>query len=483
MNGEWGIGKTKLVNTFLKRYIEDYNNDVYRISCFGISSRSQIDEIIKLQYYQNTENYIFSLIKSIPLLEEIFDKLFTSEFSFSKINKNAIFIFDDFERISVLDKENLKKDSFYKASRNLDISAETTVLENLDLTIDTDIYYSDINSEFLDIEYAFQTQEKEEIYKLEYIELEKYNTITGYINELTDIYSFKVIVISNMTEIKTDAIRNMIIDKLHPEIYTVCYQKTNDLKPVLNEYYSSIRSNNRKEFEIISKIFSDKIDIFLNELLKSGNVNIRKYQKSIRNITFTLEEIDLYLNKNDYTNEQFNNITNSVIFSLFLKEYNVLSNSNIHNIYNLDMSFRDILEFINKDESLYNFFKQNKVLELKWCGNYFLDFRNNNLNSQSIKVLIEGKTHTNSIVTEILNIKKKGYVNNEEFFKNYSYPEGINNLYYILRLLIFFNISINENKYRNVYDIILDEYEADKYINRIDKMGFKSIADYLKKRR
>lgn len=71
VTGEWGSGKTYEIDHFFEKYYKYSNRKIYRISCFGISSRKElIEEINNTIEREDDSFYTFSIqaLKYIPVV-------------------------------------------------------------------------------------------------------------------------------------------------------------------------------------------------------------------------------------------------------------------------------------------------------------------------------------------------------------------------------------------------------------------------------
>lgn len=71
VTGEWGSGKTYEIDRFFEKYYKYSNRKIYRISCFGISSRKElIEEINNTIEREDDSFYTFSIqaLKYIPVV-------------------------------------------------------------------------------------------------------------------------------------------------------------------------------------------------------------------------------------------------------------------------------------------------------------------------------------------------------------------------------------------------------------------------------
>ena len=102
IKGNWGSGKTYILDSFLKEYYNKPFRPIYRVSCFGLTDRSAlIDEIAKVIRESDKSLYALSLsfLKVIPVIGEPLADILHKEYHYSSVRRDSIFIFDDFERV------------------------------------------------------------------------------------------------------------------------------------------------------------------------------------------------------------------------------------------------------------------------------------------------------------------------------------------------------------------------------------------------
>lgn len=78
VTGEWGSGKTYEIDHFFEKYYKYSNRKIYRISCFGISSRKElIEEINNTIEREDDSFYTFSIqaLKYIPVVGDALYKV------------------------------------------------------------------------------------------------------------------------------------------------------------------------------------------------------------------------------------------------------------------------------------------------------------------------------------------------------------------------------------------------------------------------
>ncbi|MBQ6992113.1 MAG: hypothetical protein IJN50_04290 [Clostridia bacterium] len=254
ISGAWGAGKTYIVNKFINLYYRYSKQKIYKISCFGITTKELLMDRIK-QSCENEENsffsYIIYLIGEISIIGLFLKKILEKRYDINNIKKNSIFIFDNFERIE-----------WVRYGRQL--GTTKTNYENA---------------------------------------IGKYDIVVGIIDELIEKYKMKVIIIGNESEMVPNYVYDTFISKLGCKKYTII-PKEKIFKDIWNEII---------EKEIISEQYKKEFANILEEIKQpseiiwrlSGNNNIRILYKILYNyINFMvfLFEIDYIFN--DEINEK-----------------------------------------------------------------------------------------------------------------------------------------------------------------------------------
>lgn len=189
VTGDWGSGKTYIVSRFFDKFFKYSSRKIYRISCFGLESREQVLKEIQNQIELNDTSMI-NLIQYIPLVGQPIYTFLKDSFTLNNINQNSIFIFDDFERITVigLNEYQHEQDNYYI---NPAYYKKTPFLGR---KIDS----RELDKEFENIEKGMQKVKKIEEDRIYTETFQKYNVVTGLINELVDSYNLKVVIICNI---------------------------------------------------------------------------------------------------------------------------------------------------------------------------------------------------------------------------------------------------------------------------------------------
>ncbi|WP_238989862.1 P-loop NTPase fold protein [Streptococcus uberis] len=154
LDGKWGSGKTKFLNTFFENQEFEINN-IYKVSCFGLKTREQVENNLREQIDMKSP---FILLQKFPFIGELLIYI-SQTIGINKIKKNSIIIFDDLERVSV-----------YFPEYNLNKKNEQIFVEDKEST-------------------------------------QSFNNILGYIDYIAENFPVKIIVLLNKSEIpKTEII-------------------------------------------------------------------------------------------------------------------------------------------------------------------------------------------------------------------------------------------------------------------------------------
>jgi hypothetical protein len=266
VTGRWGSGKTYTVDNFFKKYYKYENVKVYKISCFGITTKENLMEMIK-EICENEDNGLFNktmeIIEKIPIFGEFLRKVLEREYDINSIKQGSIFIFDDFERIEKYDKNN----SFHAIS--------------------------------------------------------KYNIVSGVINELIEIYKMRVLIICNEDELPSSYVYENFIYKLECRKFEIKPSEV-ILKVVWNQIVKKQLNivKYQKQFDdIFNKIESDVEKLWH----LSDNKNIRILHKTIYNyVNFMLSLYESEYEFDKKANEEIGIFYTNLIVNLYANRYSVL---------------------------------------------------------------------------------------------------------------------------------------------------------------
>lgn len=233
VTGKWGSGKTYEVQNFFEKYYQFSKIKVYRISCFGLSSRNDLTNKISSTIEQKDSSFyalVVKVLQFLPVIGEPIGKFFKKSYGYNSVKKRSIFIFDDFERITSRTVTNNYYEHFYRKSY-LHFSNETKE-------------FRQIKEEFDSVEKAFLKSENAIYEGFERRDFDKYIAVVGLINELVEMYGMKVVIICNSDILGEKFVYDVLTSKLN------CMEYKKDANPKVK---SSIVNN-----ILVNKTFDDK---------------------------------------------------------------------------------------------------------------------------------------------------------------------------------------------------------------------------------
>lgn len=301
ITGYSGSGKTYNLKKFLDEYLKYNCRNVYNISCFGISTKTEVMSNIKslCENLDKTYRYnLLKLIKLIPVVGEILFTILKRDYSLKDIKKGSIFVFDDFERISPITNK---------------INCDSCSLDAL--------------------------ENKEDSYS-KYKMLEKYNIVTGLINELIERYNMKVIVLCNAEVVDTEYFREIFDGKLEciryniPSKFSIC-------RDIIDNDLESIASIEDNEKEYLEKFFNAHEDEINRVWSRVHILNNRVLSSIINAFIEVVDDIGL---------EEIKDIEEGIFYSIF-----------IANVSNYDKNLKDI-KGLKLGENIINFDKRTKLI-------------------------------------------------------------------------------------------------------------------------
>lgn len=225
VTGEWGSGKTYEIDHFFDKYYKYSNRKIYRISCFGISSRKElIEEINNTIEREDNSFYTFSIqaLKYIPVVGDALYKVLKKSYRYTSVPKGSVFIFDDFERITarMCREENNIRETHYSSRMYRQISNADSEKQA----------FSAISDGFKETEKAFDKIRNFWDRQLDKQDYDKYIAAVGMINELVEVCGMKAIIICNSDMLGERFIYEVLRSKLncieYKKIVTVEVTKT-----------------------------------------------------------------------------------------------------------------------------------------------------------------------------------------------------------------------------------------------------------------
>lgn len=210
VTGEWGSGKTYEIDHFFDKYYKYSNRKIYRISCFGISSRKElIEEINNTIEREDNSFYTFSIqaLKYIPVVGDALYKVLKKSYRYTSVPKGSVFIFDDFERITarMCREENNIRETHYSSRMYRQISNADSEKQA----------FSAISDGFKETEKAFDKIRNFWDRQLDKQDYDKYIAAVGMINELVEVCGMKAIIICNSDMLGERFIYEVLRSKLN----------------------------------------------------------------------------------------------------------------------------------------------------------------------------------------------------------------------------------------------------------------------------
>lgn len=356
ISGQWGSGKTYIVRDFFNKYYKFSFKPIYRISCFGLDSRELILEEIKNQIEINDKS-LLNWMQYIPVIGKPVFGIIKDSYSLNSIPKKSIFIFDDFERITSLGITKGNFDKTYNRNRFM--------LRQTNYSDPQKHNYNDINKEFEKIENAFSKFERNIQNENISYNLQKYNVVTGLINELIENYKIKVIIICNIDILGYDYLDKVFRGKLD----CINYNKSIDDRSIENIIQSTF--NNQifpsKAVEGLMADVTKKIKIdFKNVWLSSGSYNLRQAKSVIQAFFDTCNILNSNYSLAGYLNYDY-------LISLFYSIYVVGELRDENNLDHLNefLVGGNLTFFLNLYDktNLYNALKSSdNSSQFKWVG-------------------------------------------------------------------------------------------------------------------
>lgn len=294
VTGEWGSGKTYVVSNFLTKYFRFSNRKIYYISCFGLESREQVLKEIKEQLELN-DNSILNLLQYIPVVGQPIYSLFKQSYSLSNLKRNSIFIFDDFERISSIGlRSPTKRSGYYRKDPFL--NNKTTLRE-----------FENINKELQKIQESISRLQKNEEESYYFENYQRYNVVTGLINELVETYNQKAIIICNVDILGYEFVDVVFRGKLD----CITYTKTVDSQTMMNLSNHILNNqvfSNSNIKDRITNVFQLVLQDFENLIETYGKTNLRHAKSIFQSFVETAEFI---------LNKSTTQISDNYLISLF----------------------------------------------------------------------------------------------------------------------------------------------------------------------
>lgn len=311
LTGQWGSGKTYEINKFFDKYYKYTNANVYRISCFGLSSRKDLINEINNAIEQG-DNSVYSttikVLQYLPIIGEAINKFLKKSYEYSSLKEDAIFIFDDFERITARPIMVNSSKRLYRQS--------STLLSNAYGGRNSFREFNEIKEEFKSVEKGFSQIDdffSKHSVKLDY---EKYIAVIGLINELVETYGCKVIIVCNSDMLGEKFVHDVLRSKLNCIEYKKLITPEVRVSVIDNILKSRMFDDESKQQRINSYIESVKENIELL-MLDSRFNDLRLFGGLLEAFIDTA----MLFSANELTKEFLNSLLNSILI-MHLTYYN-----------------------------------------------------------------------------------------------------------------------------------------------------------------
>lgn len=356
VTGEWGSGKTYIVSQFFDKFFKYSSRKVYRISCFGLETREQVLREIREKIELNDTSPL-NMIQYIPLIGPLVYSFLKETFSLNNIKSNSIFIFDDFERITAIGLTASYYDSnkFYR----------NNLLYKTNPSLGRKINNSDLAKEFENIEKGMLKIQKLEEEKYFSENFQKYNVVTGLINELVDSYDLKVIIICNV-----DILGYSYLDLIfRGKLDCINYAKSVDfktIKSVFDDIFNNQVFNNDENKKIVGDFFDLIAEDFKQVVEVYGRTNLRYVRTIIQSFVETINL--LFVNNISCNNDYCISLFYSIFVSKILHDENDIGKlKNFETGGNL--CFYVDLCFYSQENKLLQALSQSKFSsKMRWAG-------------------------------------------------------------------------------------------------------------------
>lgn len=322
ITGKWGSGKTYEVNNFFEKYYSCVNTKVYRVSCFGLSSRKELVNEIN-NVIEQADNSIYAttikVLQYLHVIGEAINKFLKKTYEYNSLKEGSIFIFDDFERITSRPIIGESSKRLYKQS--------PFMLSNVRGGRDSIREFQDIKKELKSIDKSFSQVDDFITQHSLREDYDKYIAVIGLINELVETYGAKVIIVCNSDilgekfvhdvlrsklncieykkvitpEVRVSVIDNILKSRICDDEYKQqCINSYVDLiKDDIEALMLEDRFNDLRLFGGLLEAFIDTALLFEKEALTKEFLNSLLNSILIMHVAYynnSIEKVDLYVN-------------------------------------------------------------------------------------------------------------------------------------------------------------------------------------------
>lgn len=307
ITGEWGSGKSYIITKFIEKFYMYSNKPIFRISCYGLDSRELVLSEIKNQI-ELYDNSLINWMQYIPIIGLPIYRLFKETYSLKSIPSKSIFIFEDFERIT-LGKGNSNNGKIYHKSGFLlnNRSYQPNQIEDK---------FDEIKKEFSRVEEAFTKLDERENSNAIMKNLQKYNSIVGLINELIENYKIKVLIVCNINVLGYNFTDNVFRDKLD----CITYNKSVNIKSlhsICNDLLINQIYEDPKVKEFVSETMKFIIDDFEKVWFARNQINLRQIRSVFQAL---LDTIEIYYKEIGFNRDYISSLFYSIYIIRILRD-------------------------------------------------------------------------------------------------------------------------------------------------------------------
>ncbi|WMC91969.1 P-loop NTPase fold protein [Kineothrix sp. MB12-C1] len=305
ITGKWGSGKTYEVRKFFDKYYRHSKVKVFRISCFGLSSRKDLVKEISRTIEQEDNSFYALTIKVLqflPVIGEPIAKLLKKSYGYDSVEKESIFIFDDFERITSRTITNEYSSHLYRKSSFLlsDVTKGRNALNE----------FKEIKKEFDSVQKAFSKVEDFVNKNSEREDFDKYIAIVGLINEIIEVYGMKVIIVCNSEILGEKFVHDILRSKLN----CIEYRKTISSEARISIVHDILNNKtfDDKEKQAAVTEYLDSIKDDIEEIIVDTKLyDLRLFSGLLESFITTVVLFD----KNMLTRAFMNSLFNSIVIT------------------------------------------------------------------------------------------------------------------------------------------------------------------------
>ncbi len=444
ITGEWATGKTYYVNDFLNKFYKHTNKKIYKVSCFGLDTRDALaEEIAHVMKVEDDSIYsqFTDIVANIPIIGGVINSYMSKCYSYQKLEKKSIIIFDDLERVAIDIDYLFGKRNITKLKKLEKLGSSAAEFERMKLMQEGNIFVKELT----EIVYRNGINS---IY-------DKYTAILGMINNLTEIYGVKVIIICNTMVLNNKFVKDVIKDKLRCHEYHMDITKESYMGVIKNIRNMTSFQDSKKD-KLLKKYLDNIISYSTeNQAARSATIKVFEQFSNLRHFSFFIESFvemikltdTKYLNDNVFMDSLFNSIMianmedndlRDMAYKYFISSANLIFNLRLvidKNMCNSDCMKKNICDMIKIH--LYTS-ESTDIADLRWMGREIAYNWNKNLNNDKNKV-------NQSI--EMWKKYEYGDLEKNLIINNFKKINDNNMQYYHMLCLAKYNYDIKKNSF------------------------------------